>query len=139
MARAATMGLTNVVFWDPVPPETVAGLLRHALAGLATVRGGDVYRTIRSAKALPTMASGRPVIYSGDDEGSRLVAAAGAGVVTPAEDAGALAAAVRRLVADRAEADELGRRGRQWIVENASWQRLVGDWLAELDGLGDVA
>lgn len=139
VARAADMGLTNVVFADPVSPETVAALLRHAVAGLAAVRGGDLYRTVRSAKALPTMAAGRPVIYSGDDEGSRLVAAAGAGLVTPAEDALALAAAVRRLAADRSEADELGRSGRRWIVEHASWSHLVGEWLAQLAAVGASA
>jgi glycosyltransferase involved in cell wall biosynthesis len=129
---AASMGLENVVFRDPVPPEEVARMLREADIGLASVRAGDAFRTIRSAKMWPTMASGRPVLYSGDDEGSRLVASIGAGVVTPAEDAVALAEAVRALVADPERAAELGECGRTWVEENASWRLLVGRWLERL-------
>jgi glycosyltransferase involved in cell wall biosynthesis len=100
---------------------------------LATVREGDVYRTIRSAKMLPTMSSGLPVIYSGDDEGSRLVAAAGAGIVTAPGDGADLAQAVRLLIASPERAAELGAAGRNWIQTNASWHQLVGNWLAQLD------
>ncbi len=135
-ARAEQMGLRNVEFLDPVAPEEVAALLRCATVGLATVREGDVYRTIRSAKALPTMASGRPVIYSGDDEGSRLVASIGSGRVTAPGNAEELASAVRELVADPQLCSELGAAGRAWIVDHASWHHLVGVWvdrLAELD------
>lgn len=133
---AASRGLDNVEFLDPVAPEEVAEMLRCATAGLATVRAGDVYRTIRSAKALPTMSSAVPVIYSGDDEGSRLVAEAGAGLVTPPGDPAALADAVRRLVGDSELCAAAGARGRAWIEQHASWHHLVGVWLdrlAELD------
>ncbi|MEI7885862.1 MAG: glycosyltransferase family 4 protein [Actinomycetes bacterium] len=130
--QAATRGLQNVTFLDPVPPQEVARLLKSCTAGLATVREGDVYRTIRSAKMLPTMASGLPVIYSGDDEGSRLVAAAGAGIVTAPGDGADLAAAVRRIIASPAYAAELGAAGRSWIEAHASWHQLVGTWLDQL-------
>lgn len=138
--RAASMGLDNVSFLDPVAPEDVAGLLSCATGALASVRAGDVYRTIRSAKALPAMASGRPVIYSGDDEGARLVSDAGAGIATPPEDPAAVAAAVRRLAADPATCSAMGDAGRRWVLDNASWHHLVGRWLdrlAELRGAGD--
>lgn len=133
--QARRMGLANVEFLDPVSPEEVARLLSCATAGLATVRAGDVYRTIRSAKALPTMASGRPVVYSGDDEGSRLVGEIGAGMVTPPGDAVALADALRSLVQDPELCEQLGTKGRSWVVDHASWHHLVGVWLDRLDEL----
>lgn len=139
-AEARRRGLTNVVFHDPVAPEEVADLLRLARIGLASVRAGDLYRSVRSAKMFPAMASGRPVVYSGDDEGSRLVAAAGAGVVTPPGDGAALAGAVRSLLADPARAERLGAAGRSWVEEHASWTRLVADWEEQLDrGVGGPA
>jgi colanic acid biosynthesis glycosyl transferase WcaI len=127
-------GVTNVVFLDPVAPDEVAALLRCSIAGLATVRSGDLYRTIRSAKMLPTMASGRPVIYSGDDEGSRIVAAAGSGIVCPPGDPVALARAVRQVMEDPDAAGRMGAAGRQWVEQEASWSSLVQAWLGELDG-----
>lgn len=138
-ARADELGLRNVAFLEPVSPEEVAVLLRCSTVALATVREGDVYRTIRSAKALPAMATARPVVYSGDDEGARLLASIGAGIVTPPGDAEALAAAVRELVEDPGLREELGAAGRTWIVDHASWHHLVGVWLdrlAELDPIG---
>lgn len=133
VAQAQARGLDNIRFLAPVAPEEVARMLRVATAGLATVRAGDLYRSVRSAKMLPTMSSGRPVIYSGDDEGARLVASVGAGLVTDPGDGADLAAAIRRLVASPQECAELGAAGRGWVVEHASWQRLVGDWLERLD------
>ncbi|CAB4922596.1 unannotated protein [freshwater metagenome] len=135
---ASTRGLRNVTFLDPVPPQEVARMLRSCTAGLATVREGDVYRTIRSAKMLPTMSSGLPVIYSGDDEGSRLVAAAGAGLVTAPGDGADLAKAVREMIASPEKAAALGAAGRNWIEANASWHQLVGNWLEQLEQIDSV-
>jgi glycosyltransferase involved in cell wall biosynthesis len=136
---ARMKGLRNVTFLDPVPPQEVARMLRSCTAGLATVREGDVYRTIRSAKMLPTMSSGLPVIYSGDDEGSRLVAAAGAGVVTAPGDGADLAKAVREMIASPEKAAALGAAGRHWIETNASWHQLVGNWLEQLEQIDSAA
>lgn len=132
-ARARALGLHNVTFLDPVEPTVIAELLRCSTAALATVRRGDVYRTIRSAKAVPAMASGRPVIYSGDDEGSRLIERVGSGLVTPPGDGPALAAAICRVIDDPRLADELGRAGRNWVVDHASWHHLVGEWLDQVE------
>lgn len=134
-ARARKLRLDNVRFLEPVPPEQVARLLRASRAGLATVRAGDAYRAIRSAKMLPTMASGRPVIYSGDDEGAALVSRVGAGLVAPPGDAAALADAVRRICDDPDGAAAMGAAGRTWVQDNAGWARLVGDWLDQLGAL----
>ena len=133
--RARGMGLANVRFLDPVAPEEVARLLRAATAGLATVRPGDAYRAIRSAKMFPTMATELPVLYSGDDEGARLVGEVGAGIVTTPGDAAALADAVQRVRSEPGTARKLGGTGRRGVEEHASWERLVGDWLDELADL----
>lgn len=130
--RARRMDLPNVTFLDPVSPEEVADMLRCATGALATVRAGDVYRSIRSAKSLPAMASGCPVIYSADDEGAALVASIGAGIVTAPGDGEQLADAVRAIASDPDLADEFGAAGRRWVKGNASWELLVGNWLDEL-------
>ncbi len=138
-ARARALGLDNVTFVEPVDPEVVADLLRCSTLALATVREGDVYRTIRSAKAVPAMASGRPVVYSGDDEGSKLVEQIGAGIVTPPGDAAALADAVRTLIHDPALRGRQGAAGRDWVVRHASWRRLVDDWITRVDDISGKA
>lgn len=134
--RASGEGLHNVTFLDPVAPERVAAYLREATAGLATVRAGDLYRSIRSAKMLPVMASGRPILYSGDDEGAAIVSREHAGIVTPAGDATALAGAVREIVGAPDEAAAMGRAGRDWVVREASWEAIAARWLDEVQRKG---
>ena len=132
VAEAASRRLRNVQFHEPVAPERVASMLRCATAGLASVRSGDLYRSIRSAKMFPVMASGRPVIYAGDDEGAAIVEGVGAGLCVPPGDGAALAAAVRSLIAHPAEAMAMGGRGRSHVEAEATWESIVARWLDEL-------
>ena len=129
---AMDLGADNVRFLPPVPQAEVAGLYGLALAGLATVRDSAVMAEVRPAKALAVMGCGKPVIYSGAGEGAALVAAADAGIVVPPEDPAALAAAIRRLVADPAEAARLGANGRRYVESHLAWPALTAAWLAEL-------
>lgn len=134
LQEAATeRGLANVAFHDPVAPEDVARYLRRATAGLASVRDLELFRSVRSAKMFPTMATGRPVIYAGNDEGAALVRTAGAGITTAPGDGAALAAAVRRVLDHPDEARAMGEAGRRWIEEEGSWRVLIERWLADLD------
>lgn len=132
VAEARRRGLANVVFHEPVTPERVASMLRCAVAGLASVRDGDLYRSIRSAKMLPVMATGLPVVYAGDDEGGALVARVGAGLQVPPGDGAALAAAVRAVIADPASSGAMGERGRAHVEAEAGWSAIVARWLGDL-------
>jgi glycosyltransferase involved in cell wall biosynthesis len=130
--RATLEGLRNITFLDPVAPERIADYLRVASAGLATVRGGALYRSIRSAKMLPVMASARPLIYCGDDEGAAIVAGESAGIVCPPGDGPALADAVRKILADPERGEKLGAAGRTWVLREASWPSITERWLTEV-------
>jgi glycosyltransferase involved in cell wall biosynthesis len=52
-------------------------------------------------------------------ETAALVTEAGCGVVVPPGDPDALAAAIRDAHDGRIDLEELGRRGREWVVRNA--------------------
>lgn len=136
--RADELGLTNVHFVDSVPPERVADYLRVAVIGLATVRPGELYRSVRSAKMLPVMASEIPVLYAADDEGAAIVSRLDAGIATPPGDGRAMAEAIRTLVADPGRRAEMGKRGRAYASTEGSWETIVAPWLEQL-GQGDGA
>ncbi|MGI8938957.1 MAG: glycosyltransferase, partial [Iamia sp.] len=104
-----------------------------ARIGLASVRDDPIYRSVRSAKVFPTMAAGVPVVYCGHDEGAALVARAGAGLATTPGDGAALAAAIISVLDDPAGAARMGEAGRRWVEANAGWDRLVSEWVAQLD------
>jgi glycosyltransferase involved in cell wall biosynthesis len=129
---ASSRRLDNVRFLPPGPPEKVAHLYSVAFAGFASLRNVPLFEGARPSKIFPVMASGLPVVYSGAGEGARLVAGAGAGVVVPPEDPGALAAALQSLAADPERARALGANGRRHVEAHFGWGALVEEWLGSL-------
>lgn len=129
---AGAMKLGNVVFLPPNTPEYVARLYSFAVAGFAALKDLPLFEGARPSKIFPIMGCGRPVLYSGSGEGARLVQAADAGIVSPPEDAGALAAAIRKLLDDPAGASQQGVTGRAFVERELSWRALISDWLVQL-------
>jgi glycosyltransferase involved in cell wall biosynthesis len=85
------------------------------------------------------LAAGRPAIVAGDDdsEPARLVRSVGCGVVVPPGRPEALAEVIRALAAAPEDLDELGRRGREFVVANADRRegiRRYADLLEEILG-----
>ena len=93
LARAR--GLDNVRFADPIPAAAVLPLYRRAFVGLSTLRDLPIAAAVRPVRAVNAMAAGVPLVYAGSGEGANLVRGAGAGIVTPAGDGQAVAAAIR--------------------------------------------
>jgi glycosyltransferase involved in cell wall biosynthesis len=130
LARAR--GLDNVRFADPVPPAAVLPLYRRAVVGLSTLRDLPIASSARPVRALNAMAAGVPVVYAGAGEGAELVRAAGAGIVTPAGDGSAIAAAIRQLMADPAAARAMGDAGKAYIARHLAWPAIAGNFEDEL-------
>jgi putative colanic acid biosynthesis glycosyltransferase WcaI len=105
-ARAASAGLTNVVFTGPLPRA-------DALRALADAAATVVPLVATIADSLPTklfdaMLVGTPIVLSAAGEARRLVERADAGLTVTPGDPAALAAGVRRVLDD----DELRARYR---------------------------
>lgn len=132
-ARLAAEGITNVSFHDPVPPAELARIYTVATAGLSTLRDLELFEGTRPSKVFPMMAAGLPVLYSGRGEGERLVRDHDAGLITPPEDAAALAAAIARVLDDPAEGRRLGANGRRLAEAEFSWAALVAAWLERVE------
>ena len=129
---AETAGTTNIRFLPPIAPEEIAPLYGLATAGLVTLRRSALMEGARPAKMLAVMGCATPVIYAGSGEGAELLHAAEAGVIVPPENPHALAAAIRGLVDDPAEASRLGANGRRYVESHLSWPALTADWLGQL-------
>lgn len=72
---------------------------------------------------LEAMAAGRPVVASRVGGIPEVVADGETGLLVPPEDAGALAAAIRRLLEDPVTARRMGEAGRQRVAERYSAER----------------
>jgi len=79
---------------------------------------------------LEGMACGRPAICTDVASMPEVVVDRDTGFVVPPNDPPALGAAIARVLADRAAADEMGARGRARAIEHFSWSKVVDRCLA---------
>ena len=109
------------------------GLFAQADALLVTLARNPALGLVVPSKVQSYLAAGRPVIAALDGEGARIVQDAGAGLACKAEDAAALAAAVRRLHAMPAtERAALGAAGRRYHDAHFSPNQLTPALIAHL-------
>lgn len=107
--------LDNVEISPPVAREEVSEVLRRCDALLVCLRDEPLLDHFVPSKLFDAMAVGRPVLLAARGESAELVARTGCGLIVAPEDGAGLAAAARRLAADRAEATAMGLAGREAV------------------------
>lgn len=132
-ALVAERRCRNVTFLPPCPPEELVYLYSFSAAALVTLKNDPLNAGARPSKIFPAMASGKPIVYCGSGEGAKLVTEAGAGIVVPPGNPEALKEALVTLLRNPNLAEEMGQRGRRYVVDNYSWSKIVGEWLTELE------
>jgi glycosyltransferase involved in cell wall biosynthesis len=114
-ARAAEIGLENVLFVPPVPKTGMPYALAAADACIAILKPVELYQTVYPNKVFDYMAAGRPVILAIGGVIRQVVETAWAGIAVPPGDAGSLAQAVRLLADDPLAGRQMGERGRTYV------------------------
>jgi glycosyltransferase involved in cell wall biosynthesis len=117
--RVEELGLKNVQMPGRFAPEDMPGILAQASALLVSLVRSPIMSQTVPSKIQAYLAAGKPIIASLDGEGARVVKEAGAGLSCAAEDADALASAVRALHA--MAPDQLlrmGTAGRDYYEQN---------------------
>lgn len=115
VARAAAMGLPNVLFLPPVPKREMPQALAAADACIAILKPIPLYETVYPNKVFDYMAAGRPVVLAMRGVIRQVVEGAGAGIAVPPGDPHALAEALRRLAENPAAGRAMGLRGRRCV------------------------
>lgn len=128
MRQTTARGLDNIVFPGRYPVEAMPALMAKAGALLVTLADTEVFRLTIPSKIQAYLAAGRPIIACLNGVGAEIVAEAGAGLAVPAEDAIALAEAVKALhKMPESERLEMGVRGRRYYEECFSHDKLVDE------------
>ena len=112
-ARAAELGLENLLFLAPRPKEALPALLAAADCTLTLFAPDPVFQTTSPNKFFDGLACGRPVVVNVDGWLRRLVETDRAGLYVPAGDGPALAAALAALAAEPEAARAMGARARR--------------------------
>ena len=106
----------------PVDHSRVPALLAAArVAWVPLQRHGNYDRAVPT-KLVEAMAAGRPVVASDLGRMAALVREAGCGLVVPADDPRAHAAAIERLLSDDGDAARMGAAGREAFVAGLGFE-----------------
>jgi glycosyltransferase involved in cell wall biosynthesis len=136
MARAVELGLTNVSFAGPIPKRDVPSWLARADACLLTYQDAPLFGGAMPNKLFDYMGAGRPILAAvPDGEAARAVRAANCGIVTPAEDPDALAAALLRLAGDRQRARAMGAAGSEYVQTHYNRRELAARFVHVVESL----
>ena len=117
LAKAQAHQLDNVTFVNPIPKNQIAGVMAAADACIAILKPIDMYKTTNPNKVFDYMAAGRPVILAIDGVIREVLEKHKAGIAVQPGDAQGIAYAVLKLADDPNGCAEMGRAGRQAVLE----------------------
>ena len=136
LEQAQLRGLTNLHLPGQFPVETMPGFMQKASALLVTLADQSIFAATVPNKVQAYMASGRPIIACLNGEGARLVLEAKAGLVSPAENAEALADTILQLYnMSPLDRKVMGDNGRRYYSEHFNHDILVAQLIEHLQAV----
>lgn len=132
MKRAQELELTNVVFLEPQPLTAMPALFSLSFVSVVPLIKRPLFKGARPSKMFASLASGIPIIFSGEGEAADLVRVNDVGIVTTPGSAEALAEAVLKLHNDPERQSRMAINARQLAIRDYGWDSIVGSWIREL-------
>lgn len=125
--KAMEMGLANVRFLSPQPPQEMRKFYALADALLVHLKNDPLFRITIPSKTQAYLFMGKPIIMAMQGDAAELVMRAGAGVICAPQDARGLSNAVLKLAGMTPEDRErLGNAGATFYAANLSMKSGVG-------------
>jgi glycosyltransferase involved in cell wall biosynthesis len=128
--RAAALGVDTIDFRDPVPRTAMQGVLAEMDLCVGMTKSSPLYRFgISLTKLFDYMLAAKPIILSSNASGD-IVSESGCGVKVPAEDAQALAEAIRKMAdMNPLRLSQMGDSGRRTLLASFTYPRLAARYL----------
>lgn len=132
-------GLKNIILHGRVDYGKIQSVFSGASALLVTLNKEDILTQTVPSKIQSYLQAGRPIIASLDGEGAAVVADAQAGLVCPAEDVAALAAAVRQMyLLPQETRTEFGNAGKRYFGQHFDLDVLAERLIGVLNRCGEI-
>jgi glycosyltransferase involved in cell wall biosynthesis len=133
--QAQARHLDNIRFLGQQPRQRIPDIVAASDVCLVLLKKAEVFKTVIPTKLLEFMACARPVLLGVDGQARSVLEEAGGGIYVEPEDITALTSAIQYLHKEDKLRDELGRRGRDYIVRNLSRRRTADDYMRVMDNL----
>jgi len=130
--QSCDQGLANVIFVGAVSKADVRGYWRLCDVAVVLLRNAPLFRHVVPSKMFEAMGMARPIVLGVKGESEKILLESGGGIVVPPEDAPALAEAVCKLADNRDYCNELGAKGRRFVEQRYSREKLAMQMLNEL-------
>ncbi|NPA71676.1 MAG: glycosyltransferase family 4 protein [Gammaproteobacteria bacterium] len=124
--EAAAARSSAIHYLGPQPYNKMPGIVANSISSMSPQNDlmGRASKTgLFPLKVFESMACGVPVIVSDYPGMADMVRECGCGLVVPPGDPKALAAAVRELYLDEKRRVEMGKKGREAVLSNYSWDK----------------
>jgi glycosyltransferase involved in cell wall biosynthesis len=130
-AEVARLGLGHrVEFTGQLPREQALAWIHRARICLSPFYPTFVLRSTSPTKLIEYMAFGKATLVNDHPEQAQVIADSGAGRCV-AWDEEAFAAAMIEMLRDEKATEEMGRRGREWVLRNRVYSRIAEQVHAE--------
>lgn len=134
-ARAASDGLDNVVFHDPVNKQRLAGLMAATDLGLQVLANVPAfYYGTSPNKFFDYIAAGLPVLNNYPGWLAEMIEHHQCGFVVSPDDPVAFSDALENAASDRAALKVMGENGRKLAQDEFSRKKLAGKWVDWVTG-----
>jgi glycosyltransferase involved in cell wall biosynthesis len=131
-------GWSSVDFRGWVDREQIKQILSEARAGLLLLHPKPNHLEALPIKLFEYMASGLPVIASDFPLWREIVTDAGCGLLVDPTNPTAIADAMRWILDNPGEAEQMGKRGRHAVLTRYNWDKEAGKLLDLYGELGDA-
>lgn len=112
------MALGNVIMLDQQPKSRMREFWALSDISLVLLKKSDLFKTVIPSKIFESLAMAKPIILGVEGESADLLRAAKAGICIEPEHADDLAARVLELSQHPEQCRQLGRNGRQYVMEH---------------------
>jgi glycosyltransferase involved in cell wall biosynthesis len=127
--KAVEMKLSNTSFVAPYPKRCMPQLLQTADCVLVSLRDAPIFRAALPTKMFEAMACARPVVLAAAGEAVDVVRKSAGGCCALPGNSKSIHDAILKVQIHQDEANEMGARGRDYILANFSRERRVEELL----------
>jgi len=134
-ARADERCLDNLVFLGRRPMDEVPDYLTASDAAFIHTAGRSAFETMIPMKLYEALGAELPVVLGARGDAIEILQRADAGISVEPGDADAIVEAVRTLYDDPERRLQCAESGRQYVIENHSWDTIAESYGEALTGL----